>query len=114
MATESAVVLILILLISYIYLRRGKRGMAAGVLPLAVLPLCMLLGTLLGGYMPDWVPSAQHWRLLFIMVGLVGGGTLFGIFGAHIRKKSAQRAYLLLCGGFTILFAFAEMLKLFT
>ena len=113
MVTESAVVLILILLISFIYLRRGKRGMAVGVLPLAVLPLFMLAGALLCNTMPAWVPP-QHWRLFFVMAGLVGGGTLFGVFGAHIRKKSAQQGYLLLCGGFTLLFAFAEILKLFT
>lgn len=112
MITESIVVLILILLIAAIYLRCNKRGMAAGVLPLAILPLCLLLGALFADSMPTSVASPRQWRLLLVMIGLLCSGTLFGIIGVHIRKKAARRLYLALCGGFTILLAFVEIIKL--
>lgn len=110
MVTESIVVLVLTLMISYLYLRRGRRGTALSVLPLCVLPVVSLLGYLLRDRLPTSILPANMWGVLFVIVGLVVAGLLFGMIGSNIKKKPARRLYLLMCGGFTLIFGFAEIL----
>lgn len=110
MVTESIVVIVLTLVLSYLYVRRGKRAIAISILPLAVLPLFCIAGYLLRNRLPMSLLPAGQWGILFVMVGLLAGGSLFGSISRNIQKTSVRRMYLLLCGGFTILFAFAEIL----
>lgn len=112
MVTESIVVIVLTLILSYLYVRRGKRAIAVSILPLAVLPIFCILGYLLRSRLPmSLLPPAQ-WGILFVMVGLLAGASLFGGISRNIKKASVRRGYLLLCGGFTLLFAFAEIIAL--
>lgn len=112
MITECAVLVLLTLVIAYLFMRQEKRGTAASILPLAVLPSVCLLGYALRTRLPPSLLSPQHWYILFVMAGLAGGITLFGIIAKNIKRTSARRMYLLLCGGFTMLFAFAEILNI--
>ncbi|MEG0853765.1 MAG: hypothetical protein RSF82_07825 [Angelakisella sp.] len=112
MLTESVVVILLTLIISYLYMRRGKRGMSMSVLPLAVLPIMNIIGYFIGTGLPTTaLLSPKQWQVLFLMIGLIAGGSLFGIISSNIKKRSARRAYLVLCGGFTVLFAFAGIME---
>lgn len=112
MVTESAVVVVLTLLIAYLYARSGKHGFAASVLPIAVLPSVCLLGHFLSNRLPTSILPASQWGILFVVVGMVAAGSLFGAVGHSIKRKSARRVYLLVCGGFTVFFAFAEIIAI--
>lgn len=112
MVTESIVVVVLTLLIAYLYMRRGKQGLAASILPLAVLPMVCLVGYFLRQRLPIAILPPAQWGILIVMVGLLAGGSIFGIISRNIRRKSARNMYLLVCGGFTVLFAFAEILSI--
>ncbi|MEG1942932.1 MAG: hypothetical protein RR049_03875 [Angelakisella sp.] len=111
MVTESVVVILLTLIISYMYMRRGKRGIAMAVLPLAVMPFANLIGHFISTSFGDALLSAKQWQVMFLMIGLIAGGSLFGIISSNIKKRSSRRMYLFVCGGFTVLFAFAGMVE---
>lgn len=112
MVTESVVVILLTMVISYLYMRRQKRGIAVAVLPLAVLPFFNLLGNFISVQLGSTaLLSPRQWRVMFLMIGLIVGGSLFGIISSNIKKGAGRRVYLLLCGGFTVLFAFVGLVE---
>lgn len=108
MFTESFVVVILTLVIAYLYLRSGKRGLALAVLPVGVLPLVYLAGSGLCRKLGPVTPlSDLQWQVLFLFLGLAAGAICQGVVSYNIKRPSARRGYIILCGSFTALFAFA-------
>ena len=108
MLTESVVVVILTPVIAYLYLRRGQRGYALAVLPVGVLPLVYLMGCVLCGHLGPLTPLTDlQWQVLFLFLGLAAGAICEGVVSYNIKRASARRGYIILCGGFTALFAFA-------
>ncbi|MEG1688115.1 MAG: hypothetical protein RR276_09570, partial [Angelakisella sp.] len=70
-------------------------------------------GALIQAQLPvDFLLSPVHWRLLFIMVGMIAGSALLGIISTNLKKTKTRRLYLILCCGFTVGFAFAEVLSI--
>lgn len=111
MLTESIVVVILTLMIAYLYGRQGSHGTAVSILPITVLPICCIAGYALQYSLPGILPGSQ-WRILFVLAGLLAGGSLFGIISRRMKNAGSRRVYLIICGGFTILFAFAEVVTI--
>ena len=108
MLTESFVVVVLVLLMSYLTLRSGKRGMALILLPLVVVPLANLLASGLAPQLDKLseAMSASHWRVLLVMAAMAITMGLVGGISRNIKKKAPRRTYMLLCGGFSLIFSF--------
>lgn len=110
--TESVVVILLTIIISYLYMRRQRRGIAVAILPLAVLPIMNLVGYFVSTKVTGMtLLSPQQWRVMFLMLGLIVGGSLFGIISHNIKRGAGRRVYLFMCGGFTVIFAFVGIVE---
>ena len=108
MLTESFILLILVVVFCYFTLRSGRQGMVLLMLPLLVVPGANVMGFALAPQLDKLSPllGPEHWRLLFVLgavavtMGLVGG------ISRNIKRVTARRAYLFVCGGFSFLFSF--------
>ena len=108
MLTESFVLVALVLVMSYLTLRSGRRGTALVLLPLVIVPGVNLLAYGLAPQL-DKLSEAMgpnHWRVLLVMLGLAVTMGLVGAISRNIKRKGPRRAYMLLCGGFTLIFSF--------
>lgn len=108
MLTESVILAALVLVMYYLTLRSGRRGIALVLLPLLIVPGMNLLGYGLAPQL-DKVTSAlgpDHWRILFVLGGLAATMCLVGGISRNIRRKGFRRGYLFLCGGFSMIFSF--------
>ena len=108
MLTESFVLVVLVLLMSYLTLRSGKQGVALILLPLVVVPLTNLLASGLAPQLDKLseAMSANHWRVLLLMAALAVTMGLVGGISRNIKKKGPRRTYMFLCGGFSLIFSF--------
>lgn len=113
MFLESFVVIILSGILWYLFIRAGKRATALAVAPLVVLPFFNLTGIILAPRLA-WLGflGELEWQVLFVFVGLLAGSVLFGGISRNIRRPSTRRGYLVLCGGFTLIFAFTIIVSL--
>lgn len=108
MLTESIILAVLVLTMCYFTLRSGGRGMAIILLPLLVVPSANICAYTLAPQL-DKLSSAlgpNHWRVLFVLGALVVTMGLVGGISRNIKRKGPRRAYLFLCGGFTLVFSF--------
>ncbi len=113
MFLESAVVVILSIILWYLFIRSGKRATAMSVLPLVVLPLFNIAGQMFSVQLARLgLLGSLEWQVLFVFLGLLAGGALFGGISRNIKRPTARRGYLILCGGFTVLFAFTIIVNL--
>lgn len=113
MILESTILLVLINIIFFIYLRFGKPAMAVSVLFLSLLPLLNLIGAGVSPMLPNAM-TQNEWQMLFVVVGMTVSSVFYGIVSQKIEKVSYRRMYLFLCCGFTLAFGFLILLKLFT
>ncbi len=105
MAVESAAIVVIILLFCAITARQGKGGTAVAVLPLAITPLAFLVG-IYGGPLVDSQINRPILPLLqvgSVMVGALIASLIMGFIASKIDGKNNRMAYLLLCGGFTLI-----------
>lgn len=106
MLMESIVAILLTLIVSYIYLRAGKRAMSIAVLPLILVPFSNLLAYLLRGSLGQLFSLGPTvWRLIFILAGLAVSVALVGSISTKLRKGSSRRFYLVICVGYCLIFA---------
>lgn len=113
MRMESLAVLVLILTISYISLRTGRRGTSLAVLPLALLPLINLVGSWVSPQLARLGGTRIHWWILFVVAGLAAQGAILGAISRAITQKGVRRTYLGMCGGFSVIFALLILFQLF-
>lgn len=108
MLTESIILSVLVLMMSYLTFRSGRGGTAVVLLPLLIVPGANLLGYGLAPQL-DKLSTAlgpAHWRILFVLGGLAATMCLVGAISRNIRRKGFRRGYLFLCGGFSMIFSF--------
>ena len=108
MMTESIILMILVVTMSYLTLRSGRRGTALVLLPLLIVPGANVLGYGLAPYL-DMLTTAlgpEHWRLLFVLAALAVTMCVVGAISRNIKRKGFRRGYLVLCGGFSLVFSF--------
>lgn len=100
--------IVIILAMSYIFLRKEKGNYAMAILPLIFVPVAHLgsgwayelVNSQFGIGYPAFVFSVD-------MVALVVACLFFGFSSAAIETKRAKIVYCVMCGGFTALFTFA-------
>ena len=108
MMTESIILMILVVTMSYLTLRSGRRGTALVLLPLLIVPGANVLGYGLAPYldMLTTVLGPEHWRLLFVLAALAVTMCVVGAISRNIKRKGFRRGSLFLCGGFSLVFSF--------
>lgn len=108
MLTESIILVILVVTMSYITLRSGRQGTALVLLPLLIVPGANLLGYGLAPQLDKLTTALgpNHWRLLFVLGGLAVTMGVVGAISRNIKRKGFRRGYLCLCGGFSLVFSF--------
>lgn len=103
MVVESFAIILVILLMAFIYLRSGKKNYGLAVLPLALVPFAN------GSFIvitDSVVPISGTLAICYMIVAvlaLVVSCILYGLLSKNLIGKIAQRVYLCLCGGFTVI-----------
>ena len=105
MLTESVILALMVVVMWYFTLRSGRRGIAFALLPLLVVPCANVIAAALAprlDLLSDAL-GARHWQVLFVLVVTMAW---VGAISRNIRRKGPRRAYLFVCGGFSLLFSF--------
>lgn len=107
MTVESAAIVVILLIMAYMFVRSGRPAAAVVVLPLTVLPIFNLAAGPVARWLAPYIASMDVFdvRLIALILGLCLTCILLGFLGAKIHAKVARRAYLLLCGGYSLILA---------
>ena len=104
MQVESFAIVAILLAMSIIFLRTGKRAYAFGTIPLVFVPVMYILA----GFFTN-IPAliemttSNNIYIFSILIGLILACLAYGFFSSQIKKKSSKSAYLISCGGFSLL-----------
>lgn len=111
MITASLATIIIVLAMSFIFLRYSRRVFALAILPLITVPAFYSLATFLAGYfLKDTAVIAQV-TACALLCAVVIAGILFGICTLMFKSKKTKTSYLMLCGGFTLAFAIVLLIN---
>lgn len=102
MVVESLAILLILGAMEFIFLRAHRKSNAVQIAPLLILPGGHFLANLMPDLIPAWTISVQIKSLIDILCMTVAVA-LMGFFGAGLKSKKTRAAYLLTCGGFTLL-----------
>lgn len=102
MVVESLAILLILVAMEFIFLRAHRKSNAIQIAPLLILPGGHFLANLMPDLIPAWTISVQIKSLIDILCMTVAVA-LMGFFGAGLKSKKTRAAYLLTCGGFTLL-----------
>ena len=102
MLVECSAVTVVILLMMYVFYRRGNKGFVLPVLPLLFVPVAHLAvyGAL------KLLPEDRRSSILIVadLVALVCACLAFGFFSNRIKSKRYRSVYMILCAGFSVIF----------
>ncbi len=104
MIVECLVIVILILAMSVIMLRRSAPMHGVAVLPLALVPFGYILSGPAARWLDGIFPTVSYdwFRIAVTLIALGLACLLFGLLAGNMGGKAARRAYLFLCGGFSV------------
>ncbi len=102
MVVESLAILLILGAMEFIFLRAHRKSNAIQIAPLLILPGGHFLANLMPDLISAWTISVQIKSLIDILCMTVAVA-LMGFFGAGLKSKKTRAAYLLTCGGFTLL-----------
>ena len=101
MVVESLAILLLLLIIEVVFLRAKRREHAVQIAPLLILPA--------GHFLVNLVPDLIRFQLTAAVktsvdvLCLAIAVSLLGIFSVRFTRMRTRAAYLLTCGGFTVI-----------
>lgn len=111
MFTASIATVIIVLVMAFIFLRYYRRAFALAILPLLTVPALYVISTFVAGYFfKDALLIAQIISCT-LLLAVVVAGILFGLCTLMFTSKKAKTSYLILCGGFTLVFALVLLLN---
>ncbi len=111
MLTASLATIIIVLVMMFIFLRYYRRAFALAILPLIIVPAFYSIATFFAGYfLKDKVAIAQVVACA-LLCAVVIAGILFGICTLMFKSKKTKTSYLMLCGGFTLVFALVLLIN---
>ena len=111
MLIESIAILVIVLIISYIILRKGKPNLSMSILPLTFTPAMYFISIPIADLFNDlfnW--EINTIRIFLIFISALIASLVFGILSSKIKKKSFKTYYNVLCTGFTVVYAWILML----
>lgn len=103
MYIECICICMIVLAISVIFLRRGKKDWALLVLPLLFVPAATLIST--GLLRVVSFPSrsvALQSQIIFILCALIAACLLMGFASLRLRSPRSRLSFLVVSGGFTV------------
>lgn len=114
MIPECTAIIVIILLIAGIIVRKGRPRTALAILPLAIVPFSYIISGYIAHFINIWQrPDIFiHMSLGVVMIGALITGILMGIIATRIKAKANRRAYLVLCGGYTVALIIVMVLRI--
>lgn len=114
MVVECFAIILVLLILSYMFMRSGKVATAVSVLPLTVVPIAYLVSKPMASVLARWLTqmTISEIRISIVIVGLIITGIILGSISVKISKKMLRRGYLWLCGSFTIIISVIMIVKI--
>lgn len=105
MMVEAVCIVLIFVIMSFLFLRTGRKAYSLLTLPLAVVPLANIVANLLtSGGLQAAYPGGV--KLISLLIGFAVGLTLMGVLSHNIPIKKSRNAYLIVSGGFTTILTF--------
>ena len=106
MIIECIAIIIVIIALSMIFLRSGKRTHALCVLPLTIVPLLHIAGVFSApGIDGLWGMDIYTVQNIFTATALVVSGVALGIMSGFFPSKKIRLIYIVTCGLYTLILA---------
>lgn len=104
MYIECWVIIAILLMVAYMFMRTGRKGPALATLPLAIVPFVHILS----GYPARLLSNAlnlpyPYLKMSFAVLAVVISCTIFGAISRKIPAKAVRRVYLGMCIGFSLI-----------
>ncbi len=114
MLVESFAIILILLVLSYMFMRSGKIATAVAVLPLTIVPVAYVISRPAASVLGLWLTAMDllEIRISVVVIGLIITGIILGIISAKITKTMLRRGYLFLCGSFTILITIIMIIRM--
>ena len=114
MLVECTAVIIIIALTSFSYLRAKKPNIALSIFPLAFVPILYLIGVPFSKFLEKMWEIPRVGTISFcVLLGAVSACCIFGYFSTKLHKKTSKMFYSVCCSGFTVIFVWLILMKLF-
>lgn len=115
MLVECWSVVVIILLVSYIFLRKEKPNLSLSILPLVFVPVLYIISMPMARFLYSGLSlSVPLTRAFMVLLGAISACSIFGFLASKIRKKTFKTFYAVLCNGFTVVFAWILILEIIT
>ncbi len=111
MFTASLATVIIVIAMACIFLRYGRRNFALSILPLTVTPVFYAIADILAGYFFKSEILKTQVVCCVLLASVVVAGIFFGICTLMFKNKKTKSSYLVLCGGFTLVFALVLLIN---
>ncbi len=123
MIVESLAIIVIVAIIIFTFIRRGRKNAALGTLPLLLVPIGNILGDTLNRSLSSWqryimMASVTHSydsivlsiqpvgvHIFIITISLLIAGAIYEAASRTIHAKAIRRLYLAICGGFSTILA---------
>ncbi len=104
MILESTAIIMVILVMSFMMLRSGRRGYALVTLPLVIVPVTHISSSRIAIILSTLLPyDFVSLRVGVDILGLVLSCVIFAVLSAGIRHKRTRLIFLIMCGGFSVI-----------
>lgn len=105
--------IVIILCMSYIFMRKRKPNYSIAILPLILVPIIHLFSSFIYKLLGNVNMDYNLFVLALDVIALVVECILFGFLSNNIETKKTKVTYCIMCGGFSALFTFALLKDLF-
>lgn len=90
---------------SYYHAAQHAKAGDCPIRPLSLVPFGYLIAGPISRWLDGFFPSVSFdlFRVSFTLIALVFACILFGMLAGNMGGKAARRAYMFLCGGFSVI-----------
>ncbi len=115
MFVECWAVVVLILIMSFSYLRNGKQSFSIAIIPLIFVPFTHIVAAPLSRTIEqNFEISAVLTHVFLDILAMILACVLFALTALKIKNSSYRVAFLVMCMGFTIIFSWMLILNIVT
>lgn len=112
MVVECIAIVLIILLISFTFLRAKRTNYAMVTVPLVIVPVSYILGFLVAYF---WIKNPQIKMVAMMtadLLGLIIACIILGAFSFKIASKRARLSYLCISGGFLVILSILLLINI--
>lgn len=104
MSVESLVIVLIIFLLAYAMLRRGKKQTAIAIMPLSFVPIGNLLAFVVMPLFFDLTLTRSIVPYtIFLVCSLLLSVVAYFVFSLKFKKSRARKTYIIVCTAFSVL-----------